>query len=508
MMRANFFPTIARARWFVPLCLLLLALAARGGLLLLHSFDGLYGQDAYAYYQYARELRAALLHLQFPPPFWWSLGYPSLLNAGFALGGVNITAAQMITLLCGALAAPFAFALAYEAAPVQKTAAGWVAGLLCAFGGQLVQSSVVVMTDAPALMFATLGGWLLLRYVRTRVLATLLLSSLAAGFAVWMRWQNLIFAGAWIAALALAEWQAARISIRGIARISMAIVIIALVLSPQFFVSYNTGAPLAGSSWLDGWSPVNFLGRTFDNVDGHFEYGLPVALFYGQVVAHPAYLFVMLTPLFITGAAALVKRIRTRLPAVVLLLGWIAGMYLFLAGIPYENFRFPLGFFAPLAAVTGIGAGIVWAHWGSRRAHAFAAGWIAAALLVTVAWQPRVLAPVWESKAQQLAHARWLEKQALPNALVYTMGIDGALQEYSNLRVANLWDLDPAKLNPETPTYLYADTNNIDTQWRGRLPDQLVRVLTETNFLHPLDSFDGWTLFRVRDCKYRVMDCE
>lgn len=508
MTRAHRAPTVERVQWLAPLCLLLLALAVRGGLVLQHPFDGLYGQDAYAYYQYARGLWAALQHLQFPPAFWWPLGYPALLDAGFALGGVNIATAQITTLLCGALVAPLAFALAYEAAPAQKTAAGWIAGLVCALGGQLVQSSIVIMADAPALMFATLGAWLLLRYARTRVLATLILASFATGMAVWVRWQNLLFAAAWFAALALAEWNSARLSIKGIARLFLAFGIVVLVLSPQLYFRNMTNAPLAGSSWLEGWSWTNFFGRMFDNVDGHFEYALPVALFYGQIVAHPAYLVVMLTPFFFIGAGKLVLEIRSFAPAAVLLLGWIAGMYFFLAGIPYENFRFPLGFFAPLSVLAGIGAGWVWARWNSKSARVLVAAWIAVALLVTAVWQPRVLAPVWESKALQLAHARWLENRVLPDALVYTMGIDGALQEYTTLQIADLWDLDPAKLNPDTPAYLYVDTNNLNTQWRGRLPDQLLRVLTETYFMHPLESYDGWTLFRIGDCKVRVMDCE
>lgn len=51
------------------------------------SFDGLYGQDAYAYYQYAGELLAAITRGQAPPPFWWPLGYPALLSAALAVGG-------------------------------------------------------------------------------------------------------------------------------------------------------------------------------------------------------------------------------------------------------------------------------------------------------------------------------------------------------------------------------------------------------------------------------------
>ncbi len=487
--------------------LFLLATLNRAVLVLTNQFDGLYGQDAYAYFFYAREFFANVTRLQSPPPFWWPLGYPALLSVGFLLGGVNAAAAQAITVLSSALVPVFAFLLTHEAANKYKIFAAWVAGLICIASGQLAQSSVVIMADAPALMFATLGAWLLLRYARTRNALTLCAAAFAVGMAAWARWQNLIFAAVWVVTLLMIEFRAAPKTISRLdartPRMLLAIGIIALVLLPQLLIRATTNAPLAGQTWLENWSIGNFFARTFDNADGHFEYALPVAIFNAQVLAHPAYLFVMLTPLFGIGIFVLRKRTTS-----LLVLGWILGMYFFLAGIPYENFRFPLGLFAPVAVVTGMGAAWVWAKLSASRLRFVFVGWIGAALCVMLFWQPRVLAPVLEIKLRELQHTRWLETQLLPNALVYTMSIDGAIEMYSRIRVENLWDMDPAALDAATPTYLYADTNNIDSQWRGRLPDQLIRSLTATNELHPIASFNGWTLFRVRNCKYRVLDCE
>jgi len=61
---------------------LLLLLFAGGILLRLllltpTGFDGLYGQDAYAYYDFAGELRAALNQGRAPGDFFWPLGYPT-----------------------------------------------------------------------------------------------------------------------------------------------------------------------------------------------------------------------------------------------------------------------------------------------------------------------------------------------------------------------------------------------------------------------------------------------
>jgi hypothetical protein len=339
---------------------------------------------------------------------------------------------------------------------------------------------------------------------------------------VWTRWQNLIFAAVWMAVLLSVELHstanertkntnAYKINATGtkrwnaIFRVALVFGVSALVLFPQVMIRTTTNAPLAGQSWLEGWSIANTFGRSFDTVDGHFEYALPVAMFYAQVIAHPAYLFVMLTPFLGAGVVAPGKRMNS-----LLLLGWSFGMYFFLAGIPYENFRFMLGMFVPLAVFAGMGVGWVWEKMRARERleSLLLVVWIGVALGVMLFWQPRVLAPILEIKARELRQTEWLQTKLLPNALLFTMSIDGAVKTYSQIRVINLWDIEPSALQQNIPTYLYVDTNTIALQWRGRLPDQLVRELTATNNLHPLASFDGWTLFRIRDCKFRVMDCE
>ena len=496
----------ADPKWFA-LILFAAALAMRFALVLIYSFDGLYGQDAYAYYDYARQLADALLHFQAPPPFWWPLGYPFVLSVGFLFGGVNIATAQWMTMLCGALVVPFAFALAYEAASERKMVAGWVAGLICAACGQLAQSSVVIMADAPALMFAALSAWLLLRYARTRNLFTLAFASGAVGMAVWIRWQNLIFAVVWILTLVVMEWKAENQSwINRALRFALALGLIGIVLLPQLLIRATTNAPLAGQTWLEGWGLGNFFARTFDIVDGHFEYALPVAIFYGQVFVHPAYLIGLLTPLFGVGCWRMnsqqqkhkvaLRRLEI-FPKTILVLGWIWGMYFFLAGIPYENFRFPLGLFVPIAVVTGIGAGWLVERWKNSRRRVVLLGWIGVALLIMLAWQPRVLAPIVLSKARDLRQARWLETQLPRDAIVWTIGVNGALETYTALRVENLWNHSANELLARAPAYLFIDVQNFETQWRGRQPQILFHDLRDANQLQELEQVEGWTLFRI-----------
>lgn len=92
---------------------LLVRLLATG----LTQFDGLYGQDAFAYYDYARDLWQRTHVLQAPAPFWWPLGYPALIALAFDLSGFTPVAAQAISVLSGALVAPLVYLWVREIAP-------------------------------------------------------------------------------------------------------------------------------------------------------------------------------------------------------------------------------------------------------------------------------------------------------------------------------------------------------------------------------------------------------
>ena len=82
--------------------LFVINLLLRLALVLPTQFDGLYGQDAYAYYDYAQDLRTSFQTGTALKPFFWPLGYPSLLATGLSIAGTRPSVAQAISLLMGA----------------------------------------------------------------------------------------------------------------------------------------------------------------------------------------------------------------------------------------------------------------------------------------------------------------------------------------------------------------------------------------------------------------------
>ena len=517
---------VASYVWLVPFGLFLLALVARVFFVWRESFDGLYGQDAYAYYDYAKQMYAALSHAELPPPFWWPFGYPALLSFGFLFLGTSVRSAQIITLISGAMVAPLTFLLSREAIRGPRAnLAGLVAGGIVALGGQLIQSSVVIMADAPALMWATLSAWLLIRYRRSGGIAVLSLSAVAMSLALISRWENLGFALVWLAATLVpgpargrhGEDTSNQLDLRKSGpALLIALGLAAIVVLPQVIYQVESASPLAGQSWLEGWSLANALASSFDTIDGHFDYALPVAVFYAQVFFHPAFLFPLLTPFLFVGAWLFLEQIRSQASTSILLLGWILLMYVFLAGIPYENFRFGLGFIVPVAVLAGKGAAWAWGKLSEeqlpypravgvkhlKRAYSIAPlALVGISLVGTVLWESRVLQPVLAEKEMELAAARWVSARLPSSSSLYSFGVTEALQAYSTLDVKDLSEESPAQIAADAQTearrYLFVDVSNIETQWRGRSLDQNLSALRGRLGLQEMGRLGRFTLFYI-----------
>src|SRR5262249_6649498 len=127
--------------------------------LLPSPFDGLYGQDSYAYYDFAGEIRATIGQGHILGPFFWPLGYPALLAAGFALFGSQATVGQAINIILGTALTPLVYILARQIG--LRRFGALVAAVLITLNGQAIQSSIVLMSDIPGLFWATLSAALL-----------------------------------------------------------------------------------------------------------------------------------------------------------------------------------------------------------------------------------------------------------------------------------------------------------------------------------------------------------
>lgn len=326
-----------KRRFLLLIALFGIALIVR--LVLARDFNGLYGQDAYAYYDFA----ATLTRGDPLPPFFWSLGYPLLLAAGFTVFGIAPEVAQWISILMGAALVPLVTLLAWQLGASRL--AGGLAGLLIAISGQAVQSSIVIMSDIPALLWAMVSAIFLIHHAKTGRRSTLFASAVFIAFASVTRWLYLTLLPVFGLYLLL-TWKRIRWK-----ETALALGTAALIILPQIIVSVNNPFQPLNNDQVQGWSLSNAFSRTFTNVNGQFEYTLTNARFYTAPLLDNLYLLAVFSAFPILG----LLRLRKRTAPLALFGLWILLPYLFLIGIAYQNIRFALIYTPPLFALIALG---------------------------------------------------------------------------------------------------------------------------------------------------------
>jgi hypothetical protein len=448
------------------------------------GFDGLYGQDPYAYYNFAQELRIAVSEHRAPTPFFWPLGYPALLAVGFTVFGASPLVAQVISLVLGALLAPLVYVLARQIGVGRSGTLA--AALIMAACGQAIQSSMVVMADIPALVWATISAILLLDYLHNERQSRLIFAAGALALACISRWLYLVLLPIWGAVLLL-TWR--RVRWRASVAAGAAA---ALILLPQVAFSVGSPYPVLNHAWVQGWSPANALAYSFSNIDGQFVYPHINAIYYAQPYYDFYYLAPIFTPFMLIGLWAL----RRKAAPFVLLLGWGLLPYLFLIGIPYQNIRFPLIVVPAAAVLAGIGLETVLL----RRRAIFAVVVIAGLVLTLYAARDTIGDFVANQNRDKTA-VQWAIRRIPADARVYTFELTLPLQAYAPFEVRELYyetlDTIALALKDGKDSYLFVNIWVIQEKWAGRELDEIYDWLRDLVGLRFMGRSSNYILFRV-----------
>lgn len=471
----------------LPLLLFLAGLGLRALLLASRPFDGLYGQDAYAYYDFAGALRLAATTGSALPAFFWSLGYPALLAGAFTIFGGAPEIGLAVNVVLAALLPPLVYIIARQLA--FRRSAAFAAALILLCCGQALQSSIVLMADIPALFWATLSASALLAYHQQRLVGWLILAAVTLAFACLTRWLYLIL---------LLPYSACFLLMRGCIRHALTAGLCALLpFLPQFAYSLHNPFPLFNHPWVQGWSPTNALQRQFVNLDGTFSYEQVNALFFARPVYDPGYLAPIFAPLAVVGLWALRKR-----PApLALLAGWALLPYAFLSGIPFQNIRFGLIVVPAIALLCAAGLDRFPRRTGALRPILYgavvgigAAWMLGAGLTNTASFVAR------QTRDQTVA--AWAAGQIPEGAAVYTFDITLTLRHRTPLMVYDLFFETPETLSAKWEVgredYLLVNLWQLNGQWQQREPYDAVAWLQAHRGLDRLGQQGNYTLFRIR----------
>ena len=494
-----------------------LVLLATLALVSAHGFDGLYGQDAFGYVDYALgPLREAFLRGEGIPFFQQPPGFPMAVTAISLVVGPDARIGLGVSLVAGALVPTMTGLLAAEAIGRRVTGRAVIAipvaaAIVAALPGQLWQSSAVAMSDTLAIALATTGAWAACRYGRVGNVRWLILAAVAAAAAIDTRWVFGLVAIP-IALVGLlgvrAVWATdpRRAVGHAVAAAIAGLVVLAPVVAPMgLALVRGTTVPFSADFGAYPWDPLNALRDSFVSSDGLLTYGNTSGAFtLGQVVA--PYWFGPAGLLAIWGAAWVAR--RAGLVAAIVLLGWPAIVLAFLAGSPYQNSRFFLAAMPPVAILIATG---VWRlallvdGWlprpGSRRRWAVAGAIAGAWLFVAMLAAGRFTSDFIDRQAADLAAIRRLEAEIPPGARVVSMGPTGVFIRDGLTDVVELFDLEPGAaaslLADGAPSYLVIDPLAMAGQWAGRRPALTVAAVRATRGLTRIDGAGSWTLYRI-----------
>ncbi len=468
-------------------------------------FDGLYGQDAFAYFRYARALWPWLLRGEPLPIYYWPAGYPLLVALALPLAGWGSAAGQAVSILAGAGAAGLTYLLSRALlpdAPGDRLAA-WVGGLAVALSGAVLRANLTVMSDALAMACCAAALWAMARYTRTWYWPWLAGAAVALAWAIITRWICGLLAIPMLGFLILdRRHPIAQPEIKPrkyIVDFLVATVLGALIVIPQLLNRDTTPTELSQHQWLVSWNIANAWQRDFTTIDGTQHYAMPVGVFYLAQLAWPSFLFPLLALACPFSILWLVR--GRRWPALVLLAGWPLMIWLFVSGIPYQNSRFILPALPALAVLAG--QGFAWAYASARRRlrGALVIG-LALALLGGLAWGVRDYRKLVAYENDQLALVDWVRARLPANSTLITFGATLTLQHYTTYDVRELFELAPPDLDALTlqqrPVYLLLDVGSAERQWAGLRPQQDYHYLQQHPGLELVDQRLPYTLFRFK----------
>ncbi|HSH01506.1 MAG TPA: hypothetical protein VLL52_03235 [Anaerolineae bacterium] len=478
-------------RSYIGLGLFSLVLAGLAVFLVWPRFDGLYGQDPFGYYLYARdELGGALAAGKRFPPFFWPPGYPLLLWVGSLLSGWTPRIGQVINLGAGLAVGWGTVWLAGEVTREEERPFVWLAGMFVLCTGQLWQSAVVVMADLVGLAGATLGvaavvhwwqltagetgerryyhGWL---WLGAGLLAYGILSRWGQGLAAVAVavpvWGRLIWLG----------WRGRGREMLGVAVVAALVVI--TVLSPMWWgwlvgdvvsVGRQAEGPIfAGNFGVYRWQLNHAWQSSFVTTDGLLQYRWPNGIYYLLAPAHRYYFTVWFVLLLPVGLWRCGRRGRGLHWVVVV---WAGLVYLFHIGAAWQNFRFTLAYLPPLAIL---------AMWGVIELKK----WVPIRFLVgylLVGWTMMMMGG-WEltqffveRKAAELATVTWVEEQMTGDDLLLTFNVTPTFRFYGQREYADLYYLTVADMEQlvadHDTVWVLIKEEEITVQWADLSPGQ------------------------------------
>ncbi|UBM59294.1 glycosyltransferase family 39 protein [Marinilongibacter aquaticus] len=441
-------------------------------------FDGLYGQDAYEYFRYAKALNTFLSEGKPPGDYFWPLYYP-ILGALLSLFVAPIFALQWISVGSLVLTAIFVhrtICLLYE----EKSTSGFYVLVCFVLSPMVLRAGMLVMSDMLATLFVCLSAYSILSFDKKKHLKYFL------GFIVFAVSASMTRYVAAVIVWPLGIWGTFKFfkHRKSPWHLFWALLLGFLLILPHWLIRSQSPVAFLKHPALFSWSAANFFRSQFMGTDGTFQFKFINIIYAFGGFYHPAY--------FVLGAlfVLLVLILKQKLNASIYIL-WISALVygLFLAGVPYQNMRFLILSFPLIIVCVFPGWQFILEKTPFKK--------IAFTLFVLLQLSlfAHVMQPLLHrSKLEQAVVAKL---SAYQGSTLYSFDMDVALKGRElRFEYKNLWDTLYTQF--KVGDFVLFNPMGLKDQWQGKNP-MLNWEYLKTNYqMETVEQMpEGWTLFKI-----------
>ena len=450
------------------------------------DFNGLYGQDAYAYLLHAREWKNFFSGGETPGAFFWPPSYSIVSGMIELIVQSEFYALQLVSV--GSL-----IGLGWitdkwirNAYPTHENARIGFVTLALLLSPYMFRLGVQAMSDMLAMFLLTASFYHLWIYLNSESQKSLILWSLTSALALTTRYPAVI-----VLAPTMAFVGVHLLSKQQFGRVGLAFLVGLIPVSAAIWWKLESGGINSDIQTviLQNWSFTNFFQSEFQSADTHSKFLLPNLIFNFSTAIHPGTLFwgIALIPFSLNG----LKEDKFRL----LILVSVIIYALFLSGIPFQNSRV-MTFSYPLIVMFLFPAFLSFIAWIKSKKLP-----LKVALLITVIVQiglcVRALQPSIEYSRFESVLVSWVQSNH-PKATIYTSAYSQLFPAHRTENVI-VQTFDSVLSSYEENSILIFNESLIDFKIKHTIPHQNWKKANELMLVEEEKCWpNGWCVYSLK----------
>lgn len=443
------------------------------------AIDGLYGQDAYEYLRFTKELHHFWQGNTMPYNFFWPIAFPFYGSLVAFFTPNESWALQLISTFS------LVGSLYYIEALLKKNLINfqWLRVYILLFfflSPYILRGSLLCMSDMLGMFFICGHLFHYINYKTTNANKDLALLVLYAFNAVLTRYAAAILIAPTLFLIGVQLLQKQEFK-----KIGLSIFIFFIAVLPHIYFTSNGYFTFTKHEWLIKWDFFNFFQRTFITPDGIAKHTFPNIIFYIATAFHPGYFFIGI--IILLYAIIKKKIIITYTVFIVAIVLYI----LFLAGTPIQNSRFVL-LLMPFLVVL-LYPNFIFLCKNTSKKKLF----VCAIILIQCGFFIFSFQKFYKRMCLENQIYQCLQKNYY-NIPIYTFDMDVALKgKELKGQLRSLYDERYSSF--EKNSLLLFNYEKFKTQWKDKNPMLNWKKVNEHNSLVIKEKFeDGWYLYEIK----------